>query len=211
MAAHNASLYNIPHHKLVFVQADTLHVMDKCYADGRLAIPKRQACQGPSTLFERCCGFLIGGLELLPDNIDVIFMDPPWGGVQYESLGKNGYDLVKNMKIPYGGGEYGEAQVEDHAHEQSQLQQNDESTCNHDKNTEKRYVNGADLLRMAAAATSSRLVMYDIPRNTNRTSLGQAALAAGYRGNIKLEEHYLNMRLKTVTAYLGCDYSLLVK
>ena len=30
---------------------------------------------------------------------DIIFMDPPWGGVDYEVLGKNGYDLKKNMRI----------------------------------------------------------------------------------------------------------------
>jgi hypothetical protein len=50
-----------------------------------------------------------------------------------------------------------------------------------------------------------------LPRNINRGSLGSAGLAAGYRGNCKLEEHYLNGRLKTVTAYFGSDWSPLVK
>jgi len=68
-------------------------------------------------------------------------------------------------------------------------------------------VDGVELLRIAAEATRSRIVLYDLPKNTNKESLGRAALAAGYRGNIKLEEHYLNGRLKTVTAYLGSDYS----
>jgi hypothetical protein len=188
MAARNAAIYDIPREKILFVQSDTLHVMANCYQNGRLVLQKRCASQGPSTLFERCDGYLIGGLELLPEQIDVVFMDPPWGGVAYESLGKNGYDLVNNMKIPYGGGRHGEAQVDG-------AQQ-----------AETGYANGADLLRMAAAATSSRIVLYDLPRNTNRTSLGQAALAAGYRGNIRLDEHYLNGRLKTATAYLGCDH-----
>ena len=58
----------------------------------------------------------------------------------------------------------------------------------------------------SSVATARRWVVYDIPRNTNRTSLGGAALAAGYRGNVKLEEHYLNGRLKTVTAYMGTDW-----
>ena len=154
---------------------------------GSLMIQKRLASQGPSTLFERCDGYLIGGLELLPEFIDVVFMDPPWGGVSYESVGKDGYDLVHHMKIPYGGGRHGEAQVDDSQRGQTG------------------YANGADLLRMAASATSSRIVLYDIPINTNRESLGKAALAAGYRGNIRLDEHYLNGRLKTATAYLGCD------
>jgi len=187
MAAKNASIYNIPRDKIVFVQSDSLHVLSNCYQNGRLMIQKRLASQGPSTLFERCDGYLIGGLELLPELIDVVFMDPPWGGVSYESVGKDGYDLVHHMKIPYGGGRHGEAQVDD------------------SKRGETGYANGADLLRMAASATSSRIVLYDIPRNTNRESLGKAALAAGYRGNIRLDEHYLNGRMKTATAYLGCD------
>ena len=62
-----------------------------------------------------------------------------------------------------------------------------------------------------AEATRSRMVMYDLPKNTNKESLGQAALSAGYRGNIKLEEHFLNGRLKTVTAYLGTDFSGLLR
>lgn len=69
------------------------------------------------------------------------------------------------------------------------------------------YVNGAEMLKFAAAATSTRMVLYDLPRNTNKTSLGQSALAAGFRGNCKLEEHFLNGRLKTVTAYFGTDFS----
>ena len=188
MAAHNAGIYNVPRERILFVQSDTLHVMANCYQNGRLVLPKRHANQGPSTLFERCNGYLIGGLELLPEQIDMVFMDPPWGGVAYESLGKNGYDLVNHMKIPYGGGRHGEAQVDD------------------SRRGETGYANGADLLRIAAGATKSRVVIYDIPRNTNRQSLGRAALAAGYRGNIRLDEHYLNGRMKTATAYLGCDH-----
>jgi len=193
MAAKNAGIYDIPRDKILFVQSDSLHVLSNCYQNGRLVIQKRHASQGPSTLFERCDGYLIGGLELLPDLIDVVFMDPPWGGISYESVGKNGYDLVHHMKIPYGGGRHGESQVDDSQQGQTG------------------YANGADLLRMAASATSSRIVLYDIPRNTNRQSLGRAALAAGYRGNIRLDEHYLNGRMKTATAYLGCDHCHLLQ
>lgn len=185
MAAHNASLYKIPTDRLVFIECDTLHVMSTCYRDGRMVAPKRHPSEGPSALFERCNGFLIGGLELLPERIDVVFLDPPWGGVGYGALGKDGYDLVSHMRIPYQAGQNGEEAG---------------------SGDEKKYANGADLIRMAASATSSRLVLYDIPRNTNPRSVGQAALAAGYRGNVKVEEHFLNGRLKTTTAYLGCDH-----
>lgn len=192
MAARNASIYEIPRDKIIFVQSDSLHVLSNCYQNGKLILHKRDAALGPSTLFERVDGYLIGGLELLPEHIDIVFMDPPWGGVSYNSLGTEGYDLVKNMKIPFGGGRHGEAQVD---------ASNEGETG---------YANGADLLRMAASATSTRMVMYDIPRNTNKISLGKAALAAGYRGNIRLDEHYLNGRLKTATAYLGCDHRHLI-
>jgi Predicted SAM-dependent methyltransferases len=192
MAARNASIYEIPRDKIIFVQSDSLHVLSNCYQNGKLVLQKRHAALGPSTLFERVDGYLIGGLELLPEHIDIVFMDPPWGGVSYNSLGMEGYDLVKNMKIPYGGGRHGEAQVD---------ASNEGETG---------FANGADLLRMAASATSTRMVMYDIPKNTNKTSLGKAALAAGYRGNIRLDEHYLNGRLKTATAYLGCDHQHLI-
>ena len=36
---------------------------------------------------------------MLPRKIDAVFMDPPWGGIDYEVLGKHGYDLKKNMLI----------------------------------------------------------------------------------------------------------------
>ena len=57
------------------------------------------------------------------------------------------------------------------------------------------WVDGVELLKIAAEATRSRMVLYDLPKNTNKESLGRAALAAGYRGNIRLEEHFLNGRL----------------
>jgi len=69
-----------------------------------------------------------------------------------------------------------------------------------------RTADGFDLLAMAASATKTKFVVYDIPRNTNKLSIARAALAAGYKGNMKLEEYYLNGRLKTATAFLGWDY-----
>jgi len=190
--------------------------MTHCYKDGKLVIPKRKASEGPSTLFERCDGFLIGGLELLPERIDVVFLDPPWGGMGYGSLGKDGYDLVSHMRIPYKAGEHGELEAGGGSGDTNSNGNSGGGVmggagsfapwCYGRGGEKKEYANGADLIRMAASATSSRLVLYDIPRNTNPWSVGQAALAAGYRGNVKVEEHFLNGRLKTTTAYLGCDH-----
>jgi hypothetical protein len=145
--------------------------------------------------------------------------------VDYNLLGKNGYDLEKNMKIrinpepcddPYQGDGDGmddffdsfvaaTAVTAPHQH----LSKNARKK-NFNKKTEGEFVNGKELIQLAAQATRSRIVLFDLPRNTSKTSLGICALAAGYRGNIKLEEHYLNGRLKTVTAYLGSDYSALI-
>lgn len=142
------------------------------------------------------------------------------GGVDYEILGKNGYDLEKNMKIridpapceedPYeGDGDGVDDFFDTFAAPKPQLSKNARKK-NFNKKTEGEFVNGKELFTLAADATRSRVVLFDLPRNTSKTSLGMCALAAGYRGNIKLEEHYLNGRLKTVTAYLGSDYSGLI-
>ena len=37
--------------------------------------------------------FNIGGLELLPDYINCIFLSPPWGGIDYGKVGKRNYTL----------------------------------------------------------------------------------------------------------------------
>lgn len=140
--------------------------------------------------------------------------------MDYELLGKNGYDLEKNMKIrvnpapcddPYEGDGDGVDDFFDSfvAPKQHHMSKNARKK-NFNKQTEGEFVNGKELIKLAAEATRSRVVLFDLPRNTSKTSLGLCALAAGYRGNIKLEEHYLNGRLKTVTAYLGSDYSGLI-
>jgi len=196
-AAHNANLYNIPKHKLLFIEANTLWVLDQCYRSGYLDVQKtlfqrnrnNPNIRDDSYIREIIEGYTIGGIDLLPSHIDAVFLDPPWGGVGYTNAGKNGYDLQKNIHIPY--------------HEHSLGKQN----CQEDQ---QEYhltdIDGFLLLKMAAAATVSKLVIYDLPRNTNRYSLGRAALFAGYYGNTKLEEHLLNGRLKTVTAYFGKDF-----
>ena len=203
-AAHNASLYDIPKDKLIFVECNTLFVMEHCYQNGTLQINQLRSFGVflPDHVHTEVCeGFLIGGLGMLPARIDAVFMDPPWGGIDYNALGKNGYSLENHMKIKTSGIKKPKLGVQDDFFDSfgttGPLSPTDNDDC----------MNGVDLLTMAASATKSRLVIYDLPRNTNKSSLGQSALIAGYRGNIKLEEHYLNGRLKTVTAYMGADYS----
>lgn len=218
MAANNASLYNIPADKLLFIESNSLFVMDQCYRNGKLVfntlpgeVSEENSCSELRSSFsrhhppcrEQCCGYTIGGFDLLPNNIDAIFMDPPWGGVDYEAAGKNGYDLKKNMKINY----YADIR---HSKHPPASDCGNESVALYktvkEEHNKPLVVDGFSILKMAAAATKSKFVIYDLPRNTKKVSLGQAALEAGYKGNILLEEHYLNGRLKTITAYLGIDF-----
>lgn len=241
-AAYNACLYEIPPEKLIFVECSSLFILEHCYQDGVLCIDKlrNSTTQNvPLVETEVVAGFFIGGLGMLPPRIDAVFMDPPWGGVDYNSLGKNGYCLEKHMKIhkgvsttttannnvvvelpeeeakPAGNDALGD-DFFDSFGPSSHGGNNNHHHHNHNKKNkqkfnqktdESEYLNGVDLLKVAASATKCRLVIYDMPRNTSKTSLCKCALAAGYRGNLKLEEHYLNGRLKTVTAYMGVDYS----
>jgi trimethylguanosine synthase len=230
-AAHNASIYDIPVDKLVFVECNAIFVLQYCYKNGEFCLDKPTDTMPPhmpKPVMPRLVnGYPMGGLDLLPHRIHAVFMDPPWGGVDYEILGKNGYDLFQNMKIQVGTTTVVESEEEEHQEAENggafddffdnfatsapkPKKQNAMShkarRANFNKKTEGEFINGFDLVKLAAEATENHVVIYDLPRNTNKTSLGKAALAAGYRGNIKLEEHHLNGRLKTVTGYLGADY-----
>lgn len=186
-AAHNASIYRIPPNRIVFIEANSVAVMERCYRDGKLIMdppprtPEALSAYPPRELYD---DFTIGGIDLLSEcapHIDAIFMDPPWGGICYGEMGKDGYDLGRDMKI----------------------QGCAEGSVGFPPTPE---IDGMRLLNIAAAATSTRFVAYDLPKNVNKRSLAHAALEAGYEGNSKLEEHYLNGRLKTVTAYFGQDF-----
>ena len=220
-AANNAAIYGVPKNQLILLEVNCLFLLEFCYKDGLFtldqpletpeAAAKLMESMPPPAQTETVQGYQIGGIDLLPRNIDAIFMDPPWGGMDYEVFGKHGYDLEHNMKIARprvsansncgsgAGDDFFDCFMADPRSKQERKAQFnltvDETNC----------VNGVELLRMAAAAT--RCVLYDVPRNTNRGSLARAACKAGYRGNCKWEEHYLNSRLKTVTVYLGQDWS----
>lgn len=239
MAAYNACLYGIPKEKILFVECTSLFVLQHCYFDGQLRLdrlPPHHAYGGVETEVSSG-GFFIGGLGLLPSRIDAVFMDPPWGGVDYNSLGKNGYCLEKHMKIlKWQSSSLEDEEDEDddddddeqpeeigaglgddffdsfgttthHHHNNNKNKKKKKNSSFNQKQDESEYWNGVDLLQVAASSTKNRWIIYDLPRNTSKTSLAKCALAAGYRGNVKLEEHYLNGRLKTVTAYLGIDHT----
>jgi trimethylguanosine synthase len=224
-AANNAFVYEIPVHKIVFIECNVLFLLEHCYKNGVFILdqpidtPEKaeamMAAMPPPVPSETTShGYHVGGIDMLPPRIGAVFMDPPWGGVDYSVFGKNGYNLERNMRIPrpanqirppphaaegVADGFFDSFCVSPRSKEERMAAFNsgrDENNC----------VNGADLLRLAASAAANALVIYDVPRNTNRISVGQSALKAGYRGNCKLDEHYLNYRLKTVTVYFGRDW-----
>jgi RNA cap guanine-N2 methyltransferase len=250
-AAHNAAIYSIPKDKIVFVEANVLFLLEHAYRNGEFVLDQPltspeaamalMAAMPPPVETENVAGYCIGGIDLLPRTISLVHLDPPWGGVEYQVLGKNGYDLQSNMKIQRpsvsnrlaaaaaaapcdattvdaGGQDDGELQNDffdsfcsapsqgssNHGGKLSKQQRKAQFNAGM---TDDECVNGEELLALAAAATQTHIVSYDVPRNINRNKLGQAALRAGYRGNCRLEEQYLNGRLKTVTAYFGSDWS----
>mmetsp|Transcript_26757 Transcript_26757/g.73607 ORF Transcript_26757/g.73607 Transcript_26757/m.73607 type:complete len:550 (-) Transcript_26757:377-2026(-) len=226
-AAHNASLYDIPRDKLIFIHCNSIFILKYCYKDGEFILdqpqPNMPQYMPPPVVPTIHAGYVVGGLDMLPRHIDLAFFDPPWGGIDYEILGKNGYDLERNMKIQVNMCEeekHDEPEEDDcgisddffdtFAAPKPQYGSKRSRKRNFNKKTEGEYVNGKELIKLAAEAVRSRVVLLDLPRNTSKNSLGSCALGAGYRGNLKLEEHYLNGRLKTVTAYLGSDYSSLI-
>jgi trimethylguanosine synthase len=223
-AAHNASLYDIPKDKLIFVECNSAFILQYCYKNGDFVLDQPATTMPhymPKPVMSKTfAGYQVGGLDMLPRHIDAIFMDPPWGGVDYEVLGKNGYDLQKNMKIQVGpaadeyqgdGDGVGDDFFDSFTSSQPAAAKSQRARkANFNKKKEGDFIDGMELLRVATEATSSRVVVYDLPRNTNKSSLGKCALGAGYRGNVKLEEHYLNGRLKTVTAYMGACYSTMI-
>lgn len=221
-AAHNASIYGIPPERLLLIECDALFILEFCFKDGQFVLDQPLDTPEAATALMNAMpppvatevtpdGYQIGGIDLLPRTIDAIFMDPPWGGVDYEVFGKHGYDLARNMKIERSfsknnthavGNDFFDTFSSSSGPRNRQERKAQFNCVVDDTNC----VNGAELVKLAARATRG-CVLYDVPRNTSRQSLGQAALAAGYRGNCRLDEHYLNGRLKTVTAYFGRDWS----
>jgi trimethylguanosine synthase len=73
-AHHNASIYGVQQ-KLLLVHGNAYDVLSR-YKDGSLI-------ESESTKKHK-----------LPASIDVIFLSPPWGGLDYGTVGKHGFDLT---------------------------------------------------------------------------------------------------------------------
>ena len=197
MAAHNASLYGIEPDRIVFIHADAVSAMKYGYDNGKCILSPQSTSkngddevESPAATTAVAGKFRMGGLELLPPRIDVVFLSPPWGGMDYGHSGKQGYDVAKNIMLnPW------ESSASKEGSERGQ------SSCATAGNRD--VVNGEELLQLAANVSARKNVAYFLPRNTNGISLGRAALKAGYRTCFEMEQNFLNGKFKTMTAYLS--------
>ena len=174
MVAKNAEVYGVDKEKIILLHCDACTVLE-AFQDGKRMHSLSSSLKN-TTEFQCFEGFKYGGLGLLPDRIDTIFLSPPWGGMDYEQSGRRNYTITKCINVS----------------------RNDGSTYN-----------GEELLQLSAKA--QRCVIYFLPRNVNGMWLGQNAFNAGYRHSIELEQHKLNGKLKTLTAYFGYNSSVLLK
>jgi trimethylguanosine synthase len=106
-AAYNALLYDIPNHKLIFIECNTMFVLGHCYENGELVLDKMGANSEhvpnmPSPVeTEVYAGYKIGGLDLLPPRIDAVFMDPPWYVSRASLVFTRSYLSVSHHRIHY--------------------------------------------------------------------------------------------------------------
>jgi trimethylguanosine synthase len=91
IAANNCSVYGIPRDKVVFVHTDVCEVLAS-YKNGK-RIADAESSKSVATGTEK--EYSYSGLDLLPETLDAVFLSPPWGGSDYESVGRRNYDLSR--------------------------------------------------------------------------------------------------------------------
>jgi len=183
MAANNAAVYGICKEDVVFVHADVVEVVNVYKEGSRKKVPTDIPTNNK---YQTCSGFSVGGVELLPDHVDALFLSPPWGGLDYDS-GNSNFDPVKEITL--------ESKMSN--------EESDQGNVGAILKT-----NGGELLFMAAKAVLSEskqegLVVTFLPRNIDGISVSRIAVTSGVKGSIELEQNVVNGKVKTVTAYLG--------
>lgn len=190
MAAHNASIYDVDPNRIIFIEADATHIMGK-YSKGKLLLDVESDRDSLNSRKDAIVkeeiseGYVIGGLRLLPLTLDAIFLSSPWGGMSYLNEGKMGYDISNCIKV---------SKID------SKLQVSN-TKKNGGSHIDDSFIDGEELLIIAARAARHKSVLYFLPRNINGVSLGRSALKAGYTTKFELEQNTLNGKLKTITAY----------
>lgn len=205
MAAHNASVYNVPRENIVFIHADAVEVLNH-YSHGSTRSTARNDdcgssgsgnCKQHHGSEASYAGFAVGGMDLLPNNIDGIFLSPPWGGMDYNQAGKAGFDPVTSITVQ---------SCASSVHEPDGKV---EGTASYTPTTV--TTNGGELLHIATKAVyddanHEGVVAYFLPRNVDGIALGKIAVACDIKGCYEMEQNVVNGKVKTVTAYFGQDF-----
>jgi trimethylguanosine synthase len=200
-AAHNASIYEVKCEDIIFVHADAVEVMHQ-YSKGALRVSSCGKGESYDEVREKICqlgyseyaGFTIGGMELLPENIDGIFLSPPWGGMSYVSTT---FDPAASIIV--------ESSISEETSQQDE-NRNTEEGGNTNVTT-----NGAELLSIAIKALfggtkeqqEQGVIAYFLPRNISGVAIGHNAAASGVVGCFEMEQNVVCGKVKTVTAYFG--------
>jgi trimethylguanosine synthase len=193
-AAHNASIYDVDCGDIVFVHADAIDVLCQ-YSRGNLKSRDNDVykCNSSSssdkTEYGNWKGFNIGGTELLPNNIDGIFLSPPWGGMDYENID---FDVVASITV-------------------ESITSEEQGASNTTKMATTVITNGGELLSLATKAVFNDrvehnrdgVVAYFLPRNIDGIALGLTAVASDVVGSFEMEQNVVSGKCKTVTAYFG--------
>jgi hypothetical protein len=137
-------------------------------------------------------------MELLPENIDGIFLSPPWGGMSYGNT-----TFKPSTSIT----------VESSISEETLEQEANNNTEGRGKTNLATTVttNGAELLCIATKAVlddtkeeyEDGMIAYFLPRNINGIATGHNAIASGVVGSFEMEQNVVCGKVKTVTAYFG--------
>jgi trimethylguanosine synthase len=100
LTAKNASVYNIPADKLLLIHENACNVLG-AYRSGKRVLLASTSKDNLSRRQkdERVCGYSLGGMDMLPECIDSIFLSPPWGGMDYEKSGKRNYHIESCIEV----------------------------------------------------------------------------------------------------------------
>lgn len=104
MAANNAFVYNVDPSKILFIKGNAIDILG-FYSNGGIEskmkkesddVNESENCQD-----ETCNGYKISGKSSLRknQNLDCVFLSPPWGGMDYLHAGNSGYELSKCIKV----------------------------------------------------------------------------------------------------------------
>jgi trimethylguanosine synthase len=210
MAANNCHVYDIPKNKVVFIHGDATQVL-QVYEKGKKKCRQQEFSNTTYDVnkVEIVHGYKYGGLELLPDRLDAIFLSPPWGGSDYGDVGRRHYDLecIHLVTPSPSPPPSTTATTTPTTTDAAPLDGTAAIHGRADDVNKSSLINGKDLLALAAKAVvvKTRNVAYFLPRNTNGKSVAQSASTVPGMRLLEMEQNYLNYKLKTITIYASSN------